>query len=769
MSNSRVSSYIRSMLMLGLFAALIVVLGGLPGSAAAASCTTDCYVDGVNGLDSNSGESDSPLKTIQAAVDQVSNGGTVHVAAATYVEQVVISKSLALSGAGAATTFIKAPASMPIASNPDSTIIKVAGAGVSAEISDFTITGPGPGNCGTILAGIVVRDGAYANIHDNKIIDVRDTNPASGCQNGIAIFVGRQAWASSGTADITDNEIIGYQKSGIVVDNTGSHANITGNTIAGDGPITYIAENGIQISRGATANITSNSISGHSYTPYTATSAGLLIWGAGTTTIDDNQLVNNQIGINISDSSPVTIVGNNISATNSGTGSPYYWGISFFEATGASMIVDITDNTFSSNNSPGGFAISSGAGYGAYAIDLDITNNVISNWDYGVAFECNSTGCGAGFSNLHINNNSIAGNNTGIHNEMSFTVDAENNWWGHASGPSGEGPGSGNSVSSNVDYDPWLGANPLPTKVNLSADAPLICAENASLNIDFSNVPNLYGYTFAVTYNNALATATGAFVNDWFDTTNDAIIVPGWNAECSGGTCQFSVSHLNPAPPSGGGGTVATIEFARQSAGTFSAAITDIVLTDIDGFQIPYSSDTASVSFDVCGQASISGAISLQGRLTPMDAGEVKLINLDGDFDDIVVPFDAATGAYSFPNIPVLPGGSEYRMEATHILYLGNQKTMSGVNSLMPNDVLTNQNTRLLGGDADNSGLNTPFTIGVDMTDIVCIGNAFGSSGSPICGPNPNSSTDINKDNITNIQDLSLAGGNYFKNPFQNW
>ena len=35
-------------------------------------------------------------------------------------------------------------------------------------------------------------------------------------------------------------------------------------------------------------------------------------------------------------------------------------------------------------------------------------------------------------------------------------VNAENNWWGDASGPSGVGPGTGDAVSANVTYDPWL-------------------------------------------------------------------------------------------------------------------------------------------------------------------------------------------------------------------------------------------------------------------------------------------------------------------------
>ncbi|HIE17169.1 MAG TPA: hypothetical protein EYP71_03135 [Dehalococcoidia bacterium] len=35
-------------------------------------------------------------------------------------------------------------------------------------------------------------------------------------------------------------------------------------------------------------------------------------------------------------------------------------------------------------------------------------------------------------------------------------LDAENNWWGANDGPGGVGPGSGDAVSANVDYDPWL-------------------------------------------------------------------------------------------------------------------------------------------------------------------------------------------------------------------------------------------------------------------------------------------------------------------------
>ena len=54
------------------------------------------------------------------------------------------------------------------------------------------------------------------------------------------------------------------------------------------------------------------------------------------------------------------------------------------------------------------------------------------------------------------------------------------------------------------------------------------------------------------------------------------------------------------------------------------------------------------------------------------------------------------------------------------------------------------------------------------MGDLSCVAGAF--DGPPIpCGAFPLSSTDINKDNVTNIQDLAITGGNYAKNPFQPW
>ena len=70
-------------------------------AVSAAVCTTVCYVDAATGNDANDGDTPATAKkTIQAAVNQVTAGGQVIVAAGVYIENVTISQSLTLTGAG---------------------------------------------------------------------------------------------------------------------------------------------------------------------------------------------------------------------------------------------------------------------------------------------------------------------------------------------------------------------------------------------------------------------------------------------------------------------------------------------------------------------------------------------------------------------------------------------------------------------------------------------------------------------------------------------
>ena len=216
------------------------------------------------------------------------SGDTIMVGPGTYTEQILIQKSLTLVGAGKDVAIVKAPATLPPASDPSSSIVIVSGASVNAEISGFTIEGPGPSRCGSISSGIFVRDGANAYIHNNQILDIRD-NPFSGCQNGIAIQIGQYSLSTSGTATIENNIITGYQKGGIVVDNAGSSAIISNNVITGAGTTDVTAQNGIQISRGATATISGNKVSGNSYhkegSSWDYGACGILLYQSGTVSL----------------------------------------------------------------------------------------------------------------------------------------------------------------------------------------------------------------------------------------------------------------------------------------------------------------------------------------------------------------------------------------------------------------------------------------------------------------------------------------------------
>lgn len=288
------------------------------------------------------GGADGCQASIQAAVDAASTGDTINVGPGLYPEQVVITKTLTIAGAGAISSTIQAPVSIPAASSPDSTIVKIAGAGVNVEMSGFTVAGPGPSGCGSILAGVMVRDGAAVNFHNNKVVDIRD-NPMSGCQNGIGILVGRTAWSTSGTATLTNNIFQGYQKGGIVVDGASSSATITGNTVTGVGPTSGIAQNGIQLSRGATGTVSGNTVTGNVWTgtyggsndpvsdPDADGSTGILPYFSGALTISGNTLTNNQFGIWSVGATSLNISGNAITGTVTG-GNVYAVGIAISDS-----------------------------------------------------------------------------------------------------------------------------------------------------------------------------------------------------------------------------------------------------------------------------------------------------------------------------------------------------------------------------------------------------------------------------------------------------
>jgi hypothetical protein len=202
----------------------------------------------------------------------------------------------------------------------------------------------------------IVNNGSTVNVTNSKVMNIGEnpiaTNPLNGLQHGVGIYFG--GGNSKGT--IESNAVFNYQKNGIVVDGVGSSATISGNTVTGQGPVGYIAQNGIEVGYGAIATVSSNTVSANQYSgPGGASSAGILVFGGPwlgsgvpyTTgvSVSHNTVTNNDVGVYLYNaaldgSAPLTatndsVVNNTISdgltsnVSGNGTGG-YQAGISDF-------------------------------------------------------------------------------------------------------------------------------------------------------------------------------------------------------------------------------------------------------------------------------------------------------------------------------------------------------------------------------------------------------------------------------------------------------
>ena len=252
----------------------------------------------------------APFSSIQAAVTAASPGDSIKVCPGTYTEQVKITKDdLKLFSRNPLDAVIKAP---PAMSDPKA-IVEIDGA-TGVTVRDFTITGPGGGPCDSLRYGVFVGgsagDDTSAEIRHNHITRIHD-NPPGGCQNGNAVQVGRQFIGRIGSADVVDNTIDAYQKTGVVVDGDGSTARVRNNTIDGLGSVNFIAQNGVQVSRDAVGEVRHNEITDNLFAPQTFASAGVLLFQADPATeVSHNTILRNDEGVYLSDQHGGTVTHN---------------------------------------------------------------------------------------------------------------------------------------------------------------------------------------------------------------------------------------------------------------------------------------------------------------------------------------------------------------------------------------------------------------------------------------------------------------------------
>ena len=274
-------------------------LASVGPSATASSASGDLLI-----VDDGADCPNADYPTIQSAVTAAGPGDKIKVCRGIYQEQVVIpagKDGLTLFSAGFLQAVIKAP---PLMTDPGD-IVRVAGAR-DVTLRHFTITGPLPDHLFCSLftrTGVRIDQGGSATLTDNHITEIRSASPLlRGCQNGIAVLVGRNFEGTTGTAEITHNLIDRYQKGGVVVDNAGSYGNVHHNEIKGVGPQPVIGQNGIQISRGATADVDHNEVSENIYTLGGA-GTGIILFAANGSglTVGYNDVYRNDDGISLYD------------------------------------------------------------------------------------------------------------------------------------------------------------------------------------------------------------------------------------------------------------------------------------------------------------------------------------------------------------------------------------------------------------------------------------------------------------------------------------
>src|SRR5258708_838177 len=149
------------------------------------------------------------------------------------------------------------------------------------------------------------------DISNSTIHDIGET-PLNGTQHGVAIYY-RGFGSGSTSGKIWNNTLSNYQKGGIVTNGANTSVDIKGNTVTGQGPVNYIAQNGIQAGYGASAQVRNNTVIGNSYSGANLAASGgiIAVGGAGygncpngnpcpytiKTIIDSNTVDGNDVGI----------------------------------------------------------------------------------------------------------------------------------------------------------------------------------------------------------------------------------------------------------------------------------------------------------------------------------------------------------------------------------------------------------------------------------------------------------------------------------------
>jgi parallel beta-helix repeat protein len=270
------------------------------------------------------------------------------------------------------------------------------------------LTGLGSGDTNLLIAGNTVITANPGIVVGSSVTATITNNQVSGGSIGIQVANSSKVVVISNTTSNNGD--------GISVESGSSHVTVTNNAASSAG-------NGFRVASSSAITVTVNQATN-------STTGFFVDNGSNTVVLLGNQAQSLGTGIRVgSGATNVTLASNTVDGTALS-----------LELQNSSHVV-ITGNTLI--NSGLGFSITNGAGNLVTA-----TFNVITSTG-GVLFNSGNA------SGLLLRRNNLA-NNTGVTNTAAGTLNAECNWYGAVSGPSGVGSGSGTPVSTGVDFNPWL-------------------------------------------------------------------------------------------------------------------------------------------------------------------------------------------------------------------------------------------------------------------------------------------------------------------------
>ena len=550
---------------------LVLGLGLMTASPVMAKAPGEVWVDD----DFNSGTPGwnvTRFALVQDGVAAVTSEGTVHVAAGTYDEQVVIDKMLTLQGAGV-TTVIK-----PSAANLTQVFTGLFWSSGTKKIAGIIVANVPGGSSVTVRnlkvdeslvtskpAGADCLAGVFYHETGGLIdtVTIAGTGAWSGSDRAYGIYL--SATTNAVSVEIAGSRVTNVDTNGIEVMGNKLTANINHNTITGRGSVTDEVQNGINVGRDAVATVNYNAISNLIFQPKTSWAAGIVFYHqvsptGKSATANDNTITNCQIGI-IFNNANASAAGNMVNGGTVGLMGIYAepdaaddWTASFVANTvsgirdiashesaaigantydaGATLELTIEGNQLTGGGTTDADGISIGIGAADGSMVATITDNTVSGWEYGIRL--NGTRVDAASS--YANNNEISGNDVfGLYNGGSGTLNATCNWWGDPSGPyhpTANPDGKGDDVSDKVVFTPWVAPPTVATQ-----PASEVHVYSATLNMNYT-VGSCYGPA-QIRFAYKKSTGTAWTYTSWMSKTADGSHAQTLTGLDSGSQYQF--------------------------------------------------------------------------------------------------------------------------------------------------------------------------------------------------------------------------------------